>query len=138
MSKTNLKLTDCELSNLEIIKDRFGLSLLLTVQQTASLVGTTQNNVFQMIKRGHVPFNLVRLGSRVLFPVLSVASWLCGTSENDSQLAVKLPKSTPLKIRSQSDLKARLDLLKLEIAKRAQEIREDDNQNENQNGNKTA
>lgn len=115
----------CESQNIAIIGERFGAALLLSVEQTAQLLGTTGNNVAQMIRRGHVPFDAVRVGSRVLFPVPLVAAWLCGAIV-EKPLAVALPKKTASRVRSSSDLRARLLALRLLVEKRAQALREVD------------
>ncbi|MDI9330818.1 MAG: hypothetical protein QM527_05835 [Alphaproteobacteria bacterium] len=113
----------CESQNLALISERFGAALLLTVEQTAQLLGTTGNNVAQMLRRGHVPFDAVRVGSRVLFPVPLVAAWLCGAIV-EKPLAVALPKKTASRVRSSSDLRARLFALRVLVEKRAKVLRE--------------
>jgi hypothetical protein len=127
--------TPCEAQNLALIQERHGKALTLTVEQTASLLGTSGNNVAQMLRRGHVPFDVVRVGARVLFPVPSVASWLCGGFKEDVPLpvAVRLPKRTPQRARSGSSLKdylARLQTLRVMVETRAQALREAENAQE--------
>jgi hypothetical protein len=122
--------TPCEAQNLALIQERHGQALTLTVEQTASLLGTTGNNVAQMLRRGHVPFDVLRVGARVLFPVPSVASWLCGAFKEDEPLpvAVKMPKRTPQRARTGS-LKQyldRLQSLRVLVEQRAQGLREAD------------
>jgi excisionase family DNA binding protein len=115
----------CESQNLALIQERFGAALLLTVEQTAQLLGTTGNNVAQLLRRGHVPFDAVRVGSRVLFPVPLVAAWLCGAVV-EKPLAVSLPKKTASRVRSSSDLRARLFALRVMVKQREQALREAD------------
>jgi len=115
----------CESQNLTLINERFGAALLLTVEQTAQLLGTTGNNVAQMLRRGHVPFDAVRVGSRVLFPVPLVAAWLCGAIV-EKPLAVALPKKTASRVRSSADLRARLFALRVMVERGAQALREAD------------
>lgn len=101
-------LSPCEAASLAHIRDVYGPVLLLTVEQVAQLLGTTGNNLAQMLRRGHVPFDTVRLGSRVFFPVLYVASWLCGAVIHAQPATVALPKKTATRVRSSADLRARL------------------------------
>jgi hypothetical protein len=106
---TSPKISYCEDQNLTLIRERFGNAMLLTVEQVAQLVGTTGNNLAQMLRRGHVPFDTVRVGSRVYFPVLFVAAWLCGAVIQQQQpLTIALPRKTPTRVRSSADLRARL------------------------------
>lgn len=115
----------CESQNLALIQERFGAVLLLTVEQTAKLIGKTGNNVAQMLRRKHVPFETVRVGSRVYFPVPLVAAWLCGEVV-EKPVAVRLAKKTSVSVRSSADLKARLFALRVLVGQRAQALREAD------------
>lgn len=122
---TSAPFSPCETQNLALIQARFKDTLALTVEQTAQLIGTTGNNVAQMIRRGHVPFDVVRIGSRVFFPVPLVAAWLCGAIV-ENPVAVTLPKKTAARVRSSSDLRARLFALRVMVESRAQALREAD------------
>ncbi len=119
-------LSPCEAQNLAQIQASFGGVLLLSVEQLAQLINTTANNVAQLLRRGHVPFNTVRLGARVFFPVPLVASWLCGQTSDAEPLSVPLPTKTPLRVRSSADLKARLAAVRALVEQRAQALREAD------------
>lgn len=92
--------TTCIEHNLNLIKEKFGLVLRLSVAEMAELLSSSPNNVVQMKRRGHFPFNTVSVGSRVFFPVHSVAQWLCGEFECQEErlaISVQLPKRTPRK-----------------------------------------
>ena len=119
-------LSHCEAQNLIQIKTSFGGVLLLSVEQLAQLINTSANNVAQLLRRGHIPINTVRLGARVFFPVPLVASWLCGQNLDNEPLSVPLPKKTSVRVRSSSDLKARLASFRAMLDQRAQVLREVD------------
>lgn len=115
----------CEVQNLERIAGAFGPNILaLDAQQLASLISTTANNVAQWLHRGHIPFNTVRIGSRVFFPVPHVAAWLCGQGSNDDPLCIPVPKKTSLRVRSSADLKARLAALMKTVEEGAQALQQ--------------
>jgi hypothetical protein len=103
------------------------------VNEVAQLIRTSGNNITQMIKRGHIPFDLVRVGARIFFPTLPLAAWMCGEidgNESDSSAcAVPLPKKTSARVRSKNDFKDRLMALKKNVDGRAQKLREADDQN---------
>lgn len=126
MQMTSPNFTSCEAKNLALIEAKFGAVAVLTYEQTSQLIGTTANNIAQLVRRGHVPFNLVSMGKRVFFPVWDVAGWLCGTANNPNPVAVQLPKKTPLRVRSSADLRARLCALRLKIEQRAKKLKESD------------
>lgn len=92
--------TSCIEHNLKEIQEKFGVVLRLSIMEMAELLSTTPNNVVQMRRRGHFPFNSVAVGSRIFFPVHSVATWLCGGFEGREEvpaMTVKLPTKTPRK-----------------------------------------
>lgn len=98
--------SSCVDHNLNQIQDKFGTVLRLSVAEMAELLSSTPNNVVQMRRRGHFPFNTVSVGSRVFFPVHSVASWLCGVFEDTEDevkvFTVSLPLRSPRKSRARS------------------------------------
>jgi len=52
--------------------------LTLTVQQLAKLLNVSQVYVRALIRRGKLPFPVLRLGRRVLFRTKDVMAWLEG------------------------------------------------------------
>jgi hypothetical protein len=128
MSKKPPEFSSCCLLNLERIDGQFPRATLLTVSQVADWLQTTANNVSQMIKRGHFPFDLVRVGSRILFPVSYLSAWACGEFQQDQGqgIAINLPKNTPSRSRSKDSFKSRLLSMKIDIEARAEKIRKDD------------
>ena len=119
-------LSPCEAQNLTQIQAAFGGVLLLSAEQLAQLINTSANNVAQLLRRGHIPINTVRLGARVFFPVPLVASWLCGQNLNNEPISVPLPKKTSVRVRSASDLKSRLASFRAMVDQRSQVLRKVD------------
>ena len=101
---------------------------MLTVSQVADWLQTTANNVSQMIKRGHFPFDLVRVGAKILFPVSYLSAWACGEfSQVQGQgIAINLPNNTSSRSRSKEGFKSRLLSMRVDIEARAEKIREND------------
>ena len=118
-------MTACELNNIEKINALFKNALLLTIEETASVLRTTGANVHKMRERGHVPFSTVRIGARHFFPVSHLATWLCGGLE-EQPMSIKLPTRTPSRVRSKSEFLSRLDILKKQIANCAVALKEED------------
>lgn len=121
--------TVCVEGNLATIKAAFGFATLLTVNEVAQLIRTSGNNITQMIKRGHIPFDLVRVGARIFFPTLPLAAWMCGeVKEDDKACAVSMPQKITRKVRSGGDYVSRLMALKKDVESRSQKLRESDDQ----------
>jgi hypothetical protein len=120
--------TACVEGNLATIKAAFGFATLLTVNEVAQLIRTSGNNITQMIKRGHIPIDLVRVGARIFFPTLPLAAWMCGEVNENAPCAVSMPLNTKTRVRSKSDYEARLMAIKMQIEARAQKLREVDDQ----------
>ncbi len=127
MSENN----SCIEHNLKEIQEKFGSTLRLSIVEMAFLLSTTPNNVVQMRRRGHFPFNSVAVGSRVFFPVHSVANWLCGGFEGIDEspaLTVKLPSKTPRKSKSKQSWRDAILKFQTETEKRFAAIKSMDDQ----------
>lgn len=117
MSENN----SCIEHNLKEIQEKFGTVLRLSITEMAELLSTTPNNVVQMRRRGHFPFNSVAVGTRVFFPVHSVANWLCGGFEGVEEaptMTVKLPTKTPRKSKTKQSWRDAILKFQMETEKR--------------------
>ncbi len=131
LPKNHFIFTACVEGNLALIEAKFGRVPTLTLAETADFIRSTANNITQMIKRGHVPFDLVRFGARIFFPTLPLAAWLCGEvsfSPANEVCVVDMPQRTTLKVKSKSDYDTRLMAIKMQIESRANKLRDLDDQ----------
>lgn len=51
---------------------------VVTVDELARWTGRTPRNIRQMVKDDRLPFPVLRLGGRILFPRVAVEAWLSG------------------------------------------------------------
>jgi hypothetical protein len=112
----------CVEANLVLIWGLVGKKLVLTVEDFATVNGTTAGAVHQKIKRGTLGVDNLNQEGRVLFAVLAVAEWLCGAVQSNA-VQVSVSKKMPHAVRSGADLRSRMEALRASVHKKAEALR---------------
>jgi excisionase family DNA binding protein len=114
------KYTPCISVAIDLIQKQFPHKLALTIPEVAQILGITKDGVAKQLKRGRLDsINLIKNGSRYLFPILELAKYLCPENRADSGegLAVEVNENFDKlqKIKSKKELNAMLDKLNAKI-----------------------
>ena len=117
----------CVEASIDLIQRQYPSKLVLSIPEVAQILGISKDGVAKQLKRGRLDsINLIKNGSRYLFPILELAKYLCPENRADGVegLAVEVNEDfeKPQKIRSKKELNAMLDLLHAKIIEEVQAL----------------